>query len=237
MGLDIYVGTLTRYYVGDWETTLQKAGQESGALVIVVWPSQREGEPAAVWDEVRAFVLTWQSGLNRALAQQLDSPLTWPEDDEQPYFTDRPDWLGYAGLMLWAAYAEHPQLHRPSHISDDWPNDPALAASNNDAFDSCYGHLLYGVELWLPRAFDFNFRTEDAFNNETFVGSSHALLRQLDHLNRATWNADRAMVRGWRDKSPASQSPLEDTAQYGFSIFLEMAERSVAYNLPMKLDY
>jgi hypothetical protein len=32
MGLDIYVGSLTRYYRRDWETIVQQAGRELGPI-------------------------------------------------------------------------------------------------------------------------------------------------------------------------------------------------------------
>lgn len=36
MGLDVYVGTLTRYYSGDWELITQRVGRELGLTVEVV---------------------------------------------------------------------------------------------------------------------------------------------------------------------------------------------------------
>jgi hypothetical protein len=38
MGLDVYVGSLTRYYTGDWETIVQQAGREMGLEVRVERP-------------------------------------------------------------------------------------------------------------------------------------------------------------------------------------------------------
>ena len=36
MGLDIYVGSLTRYYEGSWETIIQQAGREAGTPIAVI---------------------------------------------------------------------------------------------------------------------------------------------------------------------------------------------------------
>jgi len=38
MGLDVYVGSFTRYYAGDWETVVQRYGRETGLKVDVVRP-------------------------------------------------------------------------------------------------------------------------------------------------------------------------------------------------------
>jgi len=39
MGLDIYVGTLTRYYAGDWQTIVRQSAEGMGMEVQVVRPS------------------------------------------------------------------------------------------------------------------------------------------------------------------------------------------------------
>jgi hypothetical protein len=40
MGLDIYVGSLTRYYARDWETVVQKHARESGTKLTVERPNE-----------------------------------------------------------------------------------------------------------------------------------------------------------------------------------------------------
>jgi len=38
MGLDVFVGSLTRYYMGNWETVIQQAGRQNNIPVQVVRP-------------------------------------------------------------------------------------------------------------------------------------------------------------------------------------------------------
>ena len=45
MGLDVYVGPLTRYYSFEWETILQQAGREQGMDVHIVRPDGCELTP------------------------------------------------------------------------------------------------------------------------------------------------------------------------------------------------
>ena len=40
MGLDIYVGPLTRYYTDNWKTIVQQAGEDNNIPVTVVRPNQ-----------------------------------------------------------------------------------------------------------------------------------------------------------------------------------------------------
>ncbi len=83
VGLDIYVGSLTRHLVGDWELVAQKAAREMSMELTVV----REHDPEdAVRDpeRVRPVVLGWREGLSQALGESLTEPLDWNENEEAP---------------------------------------------------------------------------------------------------------------------------------------------------------
>lgn len=51
-------------------------------------------------EDVRAAVEAWRG----AMAQSLNVPSLGNEDPNAPYFTDKPAWDGFGGLLLWAAY-------------------------------------------------------------------------------------------------------------------------------------
>lgn len=147
-------------------------------------------------EQIRPTVLAWRDGLSQALRESLTEPLDWNESQEAPYFTDKPTWDCYADLMLWATYDEQPQLSRPSHHVEEWPEDPAYKACTGDGFGSRYSHL-YDVELWLPCSFVFVFKTEYVGGNPVLVGSSIALFQQLEDLNRRTWRASSGLLEKW----------------------------------------
>jgi hypothetical protein len=67
MGLDVYVGSLTRYYVGDWLLIAHQVGEQMDMKVTVVRtepePADAITDPAAVLDTV----LRWLSRLCGAL--------------------------------------------------------------------------------------------------------------------------------------------------------------------------
>ena len=46
MGLDVYVGSLTRYYLGDWETIVQRIAREQGFDVQIV--RQNASQPGLI---------------------------------------------------------------------------------------------------------------------------------------------------------------------------------------------
>src|SRR5689334_4879324 len=80
MGLDVYVGPVTRYVAGDWLTIVQQIAQERGAFVAVVRigePHERVTDPVVIDQAVRA----WRSGL----LEGLGVTQSWNEDPTQDY--------------------------------------------------------------------------------------------------------------------------------------------------------
>jgi hypothetical protein len=236
MALDVYVGSLTRYYAGEWENISERTARERGAQYRIA-RSGGSTDPDRDAAEIRDAVLVWRTSLSQSLGERIAAPLDWDEAPEAPYFTSRPGWDGFGSLVLWAAYAEHPAVRRPGSLPEEWDNDPVLLRSTADGFRSRYSHLVRNVELWLPGPFEFTFEGEDVDGRRVVVGSTATLRRQLDDLNAATWKGAVDVVAGWRREPPGNEAPLEQNARYAFAVLLELAERAVDRRLPMKLDY
>lgn len=236
MALDVYVGSLTRYYAGEWESIAEKAARERGAQYQIVRPgaSTDRGKNST---RIHPTIEAWRSTLSESLGTNIALPLDWDEAPETPYFTGRPGWDGFGSLVLWAAYAEHPALRQPSTLPEEWDNDPTLVRSNIPGFRSRYSHLVRNVELWLPSPFEFTFEGDDVDGRRVVVGSTTTLRRQLDDLNAATWKASADAIAGWGREPMAERAPLELCARYAFAILLDLAKRAVEHKLPMKLDY
>jgi hypothetical protein len=235
VGLDVYVGALTRYYAGNWETIVQRYGREAGIPVEVA----RKTPSDAITDvnEVRTLVLSWRTALSEALQSDISRPLDWNETDDAPYFTDKPTWDCYSSLLVWAAHSEHPTLPIPVRFVEDWTTDLAYQRSADKDFKTAFPQLLRDVEMWLPHDFSFTFRAEDPGGNEVGFGSSIELCRQLEKLNRRTWNATEETLGEWRREGAEHKAPVETGAKFAFSLMLELAREAVAHRLIMKLDY
>lgn len=216
MALDVYVGSLTQYY--------GVADNQIAAF------AQRP-------EDVHPAVVAWRTALSERLGENIPAPLDWDETPAAPHFTGRPGWDGWAALVLWAAYTEHPVLGRPNTLPDEWENDPALARCNAEGFRSRYSHLVRHAELWLPSPFLFTFDGEDVGGHRVVIGSAPTLRRQLADLNAATWKAVDGVVAGWGRKPPPDKVPLEARARYGFAAMVQAAQHAVDRRLPMKLDY
>ena len=236
MGLDIYVGSFTRYYSGNWETVVQKYGSEQSLGVQVV----RLNSPVdAITDpnQIQPTILSWRDKLSQSLGSNIDSPLDWDETDTAPYFTDKPAWDCYSSLLLWAAYSEHPELPRPHDCIEDWTSDIAFQRSIDPNFKSSFPQLLRDVEIWLPQKFAFTFRAADPTGKELGFGSSIFLQTQLELLNHRTWNATDQTLALWLNEGAEYKAPLEIGARFAFSIMYELAHQAVKHRLVMKLDY
>jgi hypothetical protein len=234
MALDVYVGSLTRYYAGEWENVADRAARERG---------EQQGQPPGRADRsggsdlVRPRILQWRTLLVRSLGDNIDEPLDWDESAEASYFTGRPGWDGFGSLVLWAAYAEHPFMAKPALLPDEWDNDPALIRSNADGFRSRYSHLVRNVELWLPCTFRFTFEGQDVEGRRIVVGSANTLASQLADLNTATWKVDDDEAASWVRRRPQADAPLELRARYAFAVMRDLVQQAVRHSLPMKLDY
>jgi hypothetical protein len=221
VGLDVYVGSLTRYYVEGPSDVVERIARHQALPVT-------DGLEAE--EVIRTAVVSWREGLSRWLGDRLAGPLDWDESGPAPCFTDKPGWDGYGGTLLLAAHDEHPELPPPDVVSADWPDDPAYQAASAPGAGSRY-HQLLTPELWLPCRFEFTVRTQDITGEEVELGSSIALLDQLELL------AARYHLDGQPPEPSTDGHSLPAAAGTGLAVLLRLAERSVSHHLPMKLDF
>jgi hypothetical protein len=235
MGLDIYVGSFTRYYAGDWELIAARAARELGAEFNVI---RHYDPPEALRDpeEIRPLVLEWRNGLSESLASSLAEPLDWREDADARYFTDKPAWDGYQGLLLWTAYEEHPEFERPSSIPEHIDRDPAIKLSMNER-KTRYPALLFSTNFWLPVRLPFVFETVDVGGKKAVIGSSYSLEQELSELNQRTWKMSDDELDYFAREGCEKDSPLEVAARFAYTLFQRHARLSVTHRLPMLLDW
>jgi hypothetical protein len=97
MGLDIYAGTLTRYYTHNWKTAAQQFAEASGLNFQTIRAGQQEEVSI---EEVKEIVTRWRNNIISGL--NLDPAPLWNEDyDSTPYYTDKPDWDAVNALLLY----------------------------------------------------------------------------------------------------------------------------------------
>lgn len=236
MGLDLYVGSLTRYFCGNWDTSLQQQCRKKGM------PYSRENEGKETIkqksrDQVHPGVIAWKKGVIAKLNGSGSQPFDWDESEKAPYFTDKLHFQGHSSLLLWAAYAEHPDLHRPEAIVEDFEEDEAYSLCTEEESKTEFPHLLKQTACWLPCEFDAPFETMDLCEAELGFGSANKLLDELTILNLKTWKADKPTIERWRRLGLGQSATLEEAARYALSVFLPLSEKAILNKLAMRLDW
>jgi hypothetical protein len=250
MSLDLYAGTLTRFYTDDWENPGQRMAREQGVEYQpdalepdalepdTLEEDEEEDGPPPTEAEIRDAVKGWQSALSEALEEYLPEPVHWDESPEKPYFTERTGWEPYAALLLWAAYTEHPELPRPTEIPDQgWSEDPAYLTAIESDSGTAYRQILQ-PELWLPGDFPFCFEAPNVTQHPTLIGSTLDLERDLEALNEATFQATPEELASFLTAEEIeAEDELEAAAKYALAVFLTMAKNANEHRVPMMLAY
>ena len=231
MGLDVYVGSLTRYLAGDWETVVQKYGREQGVAVDIV---REHHAPDAITDpaEIRPVVLEWRANLSAALQESGGPALDWDERADAPYFTDKPTWDAYGDLLLWATYHERSRTP-PTESVEEWQDDAVLREALEG--DSRFAPLF--AQVWLPVDFDFTFTSTWPTGNETQFGSVQHLKRALDAINAETFDGAPRDLARWRREGKEAGEPLLTGARFALALLSGLADDAIRDRLVMMLDY
>lgn len=250
MGLDIYVGPMSRYYAGRWETII---GQWAGSMVTIEGSEPASEEDSSV-EACRAIevktdrkliqppsmaltkVNAWIAGINQVLTSLGRGPIEWTEELDGSYHTDKPGWIPYNALQLWAAYDVHRDLSLPSTLPESLHDDPAYRRSTEPSFEGLYTSFL-GVELWLPGLENISFVVNDVTGVRRRVAFTRTLLLELEDLNGRTWEAGIEDIKAWGWDPPASDASLDEHAKFAFSLLFRLGHAALNHEVPMILDY
>ena len=259
MGLDIYAGTLTRYYSHNWKTVVQQWAEENGYTFNRITP---DGEPADNEEElspaeIQAAVEDWRDQILAAISQPNQPPYTpWPEDNERPYYTDKPDWDAFGAMLLVAACHTYEEPV-PLTVEKDWDfgEHPLIARLASD--EERVWSLLRGATWWLPLTDSFLFQGPLPTDDQTMIATLGGLRKELEKLNHLAWQADEDTILGWADtegypvdgtvdsdgqysKADIPEHTQYDTqslAKFAFSMFWRAMRFAEEQQVPILLDY
>ncbi|MBS4785747.1 MAG: hypothetical protein KH009_06520 [Clostridiales bacterium] len=256
MGMDLYAGTLTRYYAHNWKTVGQQWAEENGYGFHRITPDgapvQEEELPV---DEIRETVCAWRDWVTAALSASVETPLApWREDNESPYYTDKPDWDAYGALQLYGASLLYGEPC-PGTVKkgEDIGEQPLLRRALEDP--EVNWSLYSDVELWLPFREAFHFTAPNAAGSEGRIATAGALLDELRWINSHGWNAPEEEILAWdrTEGYPADAAVgadgtftrltehtlyrTESLARFAYCIFYKAARYSLKHQVPIQLDY
>lgn len=259
MGLDIYAGTLTRYYAHNWKTAVQQWAEENGYTFQKITP---DGEPAADEEEllpaeIQGIVENWRDQILAAVSQPGQSPYApWPEDNERPYYTDKPDWDAFGAMLLVAACHTYNEPVPPI-VEKDWDfmEHPIIARLTED--QERVWSLFRGVTWWLPLPDAFLFEAPLPTEHTAAIGTVGGLRKELEKLNQLAWQADEDTILSWCEKEgypvdgtvgpdgtfskadlpEHTQYDTESLAKFAFSIFWQAMRFAEERQVPILLDF
>ena len=260
MGLDIYAGTLTRYYSHNWKTVVQQWAEENGWVFQKITP---DGEPADNEEElspaeIQAAVENWRDQILSAISQPDQPPYTpWPEDNEKPYYTDKPDWdclRRYAAGSRLSYIRGTGASHRGEGLGlrGASPDCPPCIGRGAGVVPVPWGNLV-AASAGLPSYFKAPLPTDD----QTMIATLGGLRMELEKLNHLAWQADEDTILGWADtegypvdgtidadgqysKADIPEHTQYDTqslAKFAFSMFWRAMRFAEEQQVPILLDY
>lgn len=231
MNVDLFVGTLTRYYSADWQNGRTRAGEPSP------FGSKKNRDSVTDPVELQGVIGGWLEEASFKLKQHLKEPLTWQEGMLPPHFVGELGVAGYGGAILLAAYTNHPHLMRPTTYMKTWDKDPAVETAMKPGAKKDALWEIINCGVWFPVNFAFGIGMKDPSGQPIQAGSIDLLWRGLEYLNETNWGAKPDDIATWRTQAPAETDTFDTQTRFGFATFYEMCRIAREQRLPMKLHY
>lgn len=253
MGLDIYAGTLVRYYTRNWKTANQKFCEANGFEYRQI---RTDNAPRPSVESVMPAVNNWVKKVIQVLHNSgVESAEAWEENNEKPYYTEKPDWDAFNALLLYAA---------SKILGKDFPKEfhkntdiyghslmKEMDETKNTRGRSLFGDICY----WLPINETIMFSFPMPTGADANIAATGLLKSELSRINELGWNADRETILSWisTEGYPADASVdknglmqqlnvneiynTESLAKFAFSILWEAVEFSENERVPIILDF
>lgn len=207
--------------------------------------------------EVQDIVENWRDHILTAIAAPGYEPYTpWPEDNEKPYYTDKPDWDAFGAMLLVAACRTYEEPV-PNTVEKGWDfmENPVIARLSGD--EERVWSLFRGATWWIPLSDSFLFQGPLPTNDTATIGTVGGLRKELEKLNQLAWQADEKTILSWAetegytvdgtvgpnrqyskaDIAEHTQYDTDSLAKYAFSMFWQAMRFAEEQQVPILLDY
>ena len=255
MGLDVYAGTLTRYYSGNWKTRAQQWAEKNGYEFSKVTPEGEEVGDAKDLDpaKIEDAVCAWRNFIVSELDEKREGTFVlWEENNTKEYFTDKPDWEAYGALILYAASKIYDEpLQAQVKNNWDFSSHPLIKKALKDP-QYKWG-IFKGATMWIPESDSIAFIGPTPSEDKTTVSTTQALEEELAMINERGWDASEEEILSWRDTEgyPKEATDEEDIksvnanmfydteslAKFAYSIMYSAAKYAQENNVPILFDY
>lgn len=252
MGLDIYAGTLTRYYAQNWKTVSQQFAETNGMNFQTI-RAQQESEEELSLQEIQEIITQWQNAIINGL--DLNPIPLWNEDyDVTPYYTNKPDWDALNALLLYIA-SKYSNKEVPATIIKNFDVYKHPIVSEFLKMKDVQLSLFDGNGWWLPIKKNIMFNYVLPNSEESVLATSGLLLEELKVYNSFEWKADRNTIISWSkaegypvDTEYSKKTEVEEIhghrtynteslAKFAFSILWQAAEFSLEHGVVIVYDF
>lgn len=237
MGIDIYTGSLTRYYLGLWESQLQVMSRERRETYTRVTPSGEGefGKDLPKPQETFKFVKDWMSHLSGSLGFELN----WNEGVETPYYT-----LQYSEFSEVCALVNYAHVFG-SKAPDQFPNEIDFRKDKvlNERDMKEQFNFLGQVELFLPISLPEPGIYELQLPNQkkVYCSSNQKLLEEMNKLSQKIWGVSMQYLHSLSEEDVYNKYAKRKTslalAIFGLCKLYENILFSQQNNVPILLDY
>lgn len=198
---------------------------------------------------------TWRDWLLKALSRPGQVPFAvWEEDNERPYFTDKPDWDAFGALLLVAACHIYGDPV-PETVAKGWDfwDHPLIRRMGEDR--SRGWSLFRGVEWWLPLSETILFEAPRPGGDKGAMASVSLLRWELEQIDQLVWQAEEETVLDWSHTEGyptdgwvdgVGQVTMGEThrvyrteslAKFAYSVFYRAVKFAEENRVPILMDY
>lgn len=251
MGLDLYAGTFTRYYIRNWKTVVEAWAEANG---VDFKRTETEDEEKLSPEEVQEIVCAWRDEMLQAVTPENQLPETWEESNDKAYYTDKPDWDAFGAMLLvTAAHTYEETIPETLEKGWDFTEHPLIKRLAED-HEHVYS-LFRSVMVWVPiTKSTMVFRGPMPTGNEVMIGTLGALEQELEHINEICWLAKEETILSWTETEGYPAKTLKDVetgtedgkketysteslAKFAFSIFWRAMKFAKENRTPVLFDY
>lgn len=183
MSLDLYAGSLGKYYQRDFETPQQRLGREQGWDTSVIYAGD---EPEWLTAEnVKQVIEAFKGQIFDSMGEVSPTIHQWNEQSDK-YLTEQIFHECHAAILLLTAYTYRTELERPKKLPVNIDEDIAISqASDKDYY---IGPLaILECHLFLPDASERIFASDDPMGWQVVITTTSALRYALDYLEEKVW--------------------------------------------------
>lgn len=221
MGLDLYAGTITRYYAHDWETKAQQIAKERGfgykrfdsqdgteqnievakseADAALQEEASSKNQTTFSVEQINLGANNWMSALCEGLKSGFKAEISpWVENNVIPYYTDKLTTEAYGALLLVIAGTTYYEEY-DAKIKNGWRfyENPLVDRMMRDKVN--INSISKGTSCWVPVSHPCYFEYVMPSNQKALIGTLALLSSELEAVNKLIWQADEQTILSWTE--------------------------------------